>query len=222
MKVPALFTSDGKVVTGSHHGDAFSKLTPAEQNGELLSGFIDQQTGKFVYGEQEFYLKRIILIRHAHVPDYFDPAIDEHGQSQCDRVIQFLRSTVSLVNFKAYASCCRRCWQSADRIYFSLGMKYECKNDFCNQRNADLVCCKSQPEEWYEDDYTFGERIRRVLAWLPEESIIIASGDFIAMMAQVASNYDNITQHPDCHGIPHGSITFIDKHHPVWIGRVVE
>ena len=219
--VPALFTSNGKVVTGAHHGDAFSKLSPDEQNGEMLSGFVDSKTGKFVSDQQEFYLKRILLIRHGHVPDYFDPDIDSDGHSQCDRVIRFLRETIDLSRFHAYASCCRRCWQTADKIYFTLGMHYECNTEFCNKRDADLPCCHCQ-KNWGENDYTFLERVQHVLSWLPEESIIIASGDFIAAMAQIASNYDDITHHPDWHGIPHGSVTFIDKHHPVWIGKVIE
>ena len=74
MKIPALF-ANGKLVVGANHGDAFSKLTEQEQDGNISSGFVDQQSHKFISDEQEIYLKEIILIRHAHTGDYFDPGI---------------------------------------------------------------------------------------------------------------------------------------------------
>ena len=81
MQYPALF-ANGKVVTGNNHGDAFSKLNVLEQEGSITSGFIDSDLNKFVSDDQEIYLKEILLLRHAHVDDYFDPGISGLGYSQ--------------------------------------------------------------------------------------------------------------------------------------------
>lgn len=60
----ALF-SNGRVVCGQTHGHAASCLTEAEKD-QALSGWYDEAKKKFVYEDRVFYMKEIILIRHAH------------------------------------------------------------------------------------------------------------------------------------------------------------
>jgi hypothetical protein len=117
MKYIAALYADGKVVTGNHHGDAFRKLSLEEQEGQITSGFLDPITGKFISDEGEFFAKNLILIRHAHACDYFDPGISGLGYSQCERMVNFLRDTFDLHDYQGFASCCNRTRETAEFIF---------------------------------------------------------------------------------------------------------
>ena len=221
MKYIAALYANGKVVTGGHHGDAFTKLTLEDQQGEITSGFIDSETGKFISDEIEFYAKNIILIRHAHACDYFDPGISGLGYSQCERVVHFLRETQNVQEYQGFASCCNRTRETAEFIFGRLGIHYEVRPDFCDQRNWDLPCWRAA-SQWFESPYSFVERLRYILNTLPANSIIISHCNFVANMAQLASNTEDITELPEWSGsIPHCSVTCVINNKLLCIGKII-
>lgn len=74
QKYIAALYSNGRVVTGCNHGDAFSKLSCSEQDGSVESGFYEPETGRFFTEEYDFYLKQIFLIRHGEATGQRLPA----------------------------------------------------------------------------------------------------------------------------------------------------
>ena len=57
--------ANGRVICGPTHGHAASCLTEAEKDA-ALSGWYDEARKKFIYDNKFFYMKEIVLIRHAH------------------------------------------------------------------------------------------------------------------------------------------------------------
>jgi len=84
----ALF-SNGRVICGPTHGHASSCLTDDEKD-KALSGWYDAARKKFVYEDRFFYMKDIILIRHAH-------AVDDHLTRK--GIAQITESLASLNSF---------------------------------------------------------------------------------------------------------------------------
>ena len=221
MQYIAALYANGKVVTGGHHGEAFCKLTLDEQEGEITSGFVDPDTGKFVSDDIEFYAKNLILIRHAHACDYFDPGLSGLGYSQCEKVVNFLRDTQNLQSYMGFASCCNRTRETAEFIFGRLGIHCEIRSDFCDQRNWDLPCWRAA-NQWFESPYSFIERLKYILHTLPQNSIIISHCNFVANMAQLASGVEDITEVPEWkNSIPHCSVTCIMNHRIDCIGKTV-
>ena len=218
-RIPALLTN-GKLVIGSNHGDAFSKLSAQEQDGNISSGFVDPNSHKFVMDDQEIYLKEIILIRHAHTGDYFDPGISGLGHSQCEKVANFISQHFDSQQFQGFTSCCNRTRETAQFIFSRLNINYTAGPDFCEPKNWDLPCNKST-DSWYESNYAFMERLQCILAYLPEKSIIVSHCNFIVNMAQLCIGSTDITTCPQWHGkIPHCSLTYLLYNRPMFIGEV--
>ena len=218
MKYIAALYADGKVVTGCHHGDAFQKLSLAEQDSQITSGFLDPATGRFFTSEIAFFAKNLILIRHAHANDYFDPGISDLGRSQCNKVVQFLKESFDLSEYQGFASCCNRTRETAEHIFGSLGVSYQIRPDFCDHRNWHLPCWRA--DRWHETPYDFIERLRIILEQLPSHAIIISHCNFVANMAQLAAGIDDITIIPEWqNGIPHCSITCINNHKMMYVGK---
>jgi len=216
--VPALF-ANGKVVTGTNHGDAFSKLDVQEQDGSITSGFIDPNSNKFFSDNQEIYLKEIILLRHAHVDDYFDPGISGLGHSQCDKVANFLYHNFPIKEFIGFSSCCNRTRETAQFIFGRLQVPFQTNPDFCEPKNWDLPCCKAA-DQWYESNYAFLERLKRILEYLPPKSIIVSHRNFIVNLAQQCVGQQDIMTLPQWKGkIPHCSLTYVKYNGLAFIGE---
>lgn len=69
----AAIFANGRVVCGLTHGHASSCLADDEKD-KALSGWYDAARKKFVYDDNFFYMKEIILVRHAHaINDHLSP-----------------------------------------------------------------------------------------------------------------------------------------------------
>ncbi len=194
--IAALYTA-GKVVTGCHHGDAFSKLTEDEKDSPMRSGFIDPETLKFISDDCEFYLKKILMFRHAEAAGQdWNCSITQIGRSQAEKAAAFVVCNFS--DYEMFASPYKRCYETAEIISRKVtGL-------------ADLQ--KQRPDESVK---SFASRVGHVLETLPEKSIVISHCDFIISMAQLATcNVDMPGRMPNC------SSTYIDNHEVVWVARI--
>jgi len=205
--VAALYTSKGRVVTGQHHGEAFSKLAAAERN-ELISGFLDPITGKFISDDIEFYAKKLICIRHSEVEcDHDDPGINDEGRSHTMRAALFVKRHVDGINsFQGLYSPARRCVETASILSELLDIEF--------QENCDLT--DVSPDESTED---FIGRVKSVLRNIPARSIIVSHCNLIASLVRACYGCD-VDQHPEWkHNLPKTSVTYLDGPNLVWMGR---
>lgn len=200
--VAALY-SNGRVVTGCNHGDAFSKLSCAERDGEIESGFLDPATGRFFTEEYEFYLKQIFLIRHGQATGQRMPAtLTPVGVRQVRAAAEFLSHEFDLAEFEAFTSPYLRCRHAASIIEEMTGLKFSIDNRLARQGD-------------HEPDKEFLQRINAALADSPAKTIYISHCDFILNFAEQAIGH-RITE-GDMSG---GSITFIDARRLVYCGKV--
>lgn len=199
--IAALYTG-GKVVTGRNHGEAFGKLTEAEQNADLCSGFIDPQKLKFISEECEFYLKQITMLRHGDSVGHWNSPITKLGRSQAKLAAAFLVN-MHLEGCVGFCSPMLRCVETAHIL-----------EDVCNiSFTPDPRLLKQNDRESGE---TFLERVRKVLDELPERSLIISHCDFIQVMTELASDAEAPELVPNC------SITHIDHHKAIWLARTCD
>jgi phosphohistidine phosphatase SixA len=203
--IAALYTNDGKLVTGSHHGEAFGKLTVEEQVGELTSGFVDPKTGKFISDNLEFYVKKIILLRHANAQQVGeDPGLTKIGRLQGEQAANFLYSNIhDLSEHVGFCSPKQRCQQTGNIISKNVNLQFDVNDKFVDQLDS-------------EDPKKFMIRLRSVLHLLPEKSVIISHCKFILNIAQLAIKSDDLGE---CNGLPSASVTLIDHHKLIWLGR---
>jgi len=204
--VAALYTGK-KVVTGACHGDAFSRLSIKEQDGELHSGFYDSETGEFISDEQTFYNKELVLIRHAEVFEYDDPGITPFGKDQCCQSGKYLQDNLDLGDFLFFSSPCRRCVETSSALGLETGFSI---NDML------------QDKDEKESPHHFLLRIKEILATLPEKSLIVSHCNCILHLAQMACGSEDITTSNFWIGkIPYCSITYIRGRNLVCVGKQV-
>jgi broad specificity phosphatase PhoE len=198
--VPALFIGD-KVVTGSHHGDAFSKLSDQEKNGELLSGFLDNEHNKFVTEDETIYLKDIIILRHAQSDlRVEDGSITSSGRAQAFRAAEFLRE-LHLAGYVGFSSPYLRCKQTSAIIREICSISFE----------ADNHLCKRTP---FEDYHDFENRITETLDILPPRSVLITHTDFIQkILALTHLIKEQLNFVVNC------SITYIHQNRLIWLAK---
>lgn len=202
MGYVAAIYAGGKVVTGTNHGDAFGKLSAVQKNGDVTSGFLDLKTGRFLTDDAQFFIKKIILIRHAEAPD--DASITDHGHLQCERTANFLLQFIDVPKYTAFACECDRVLETATAICSQVGLLLHKGIRFCDP---------------HEGETDFLERLQEVIESLPDCSIIISHSNFVVNMAQLALGSD-ITQCPKWKNkIPNCSITYVENHQPIWIGE---
>jgi phosphohistidine phosphatase SixA len=170
--VAALFINN-RAVSGLNHGDAFSKLLPQEKDGQIESGFIDTETGKFFSDNVKIYLKQVYLIRHGEAT----------GQDQKSKLTKFgilqshvLAETISNKNiseFEFFSSPYLRCKQTAEIIEEQTGLKFCAKEELRKQDTEE------NPEH-------FCERMTDLIETLPEKSILVTHSDVvISVVAQM-------------------------------------
>lgn len=218
--IAALFTG-GKVVTGGNHGEAFCKLTRLEREGSINSGFLDPQTGRFITeDDHQFYIKRIVLLRHAEACDFCyqcprktckykhssNPTISEFGRLQCEKAANFIIRTLPYHKYVGFCCDCKRVYATASSVFGQIGLPLQISNRFCDPFPGESV-----------DAFT--ARIQEVIESLPENSIIVSHSDFVVNIAQVAMGTDITKCEQWKNKIPNCSITYIENHHPIWIGE---
>lgn len=208
MYIAAIYTKGGRIVTGTHHGEAFGKMTIEEQDGIFSSGFYDPKTGEFVTDQDKFYIKQLLLIRHAEVnQDANDPELSDSGRLQARSLGEILSEKLDLSGFMQFSAVATRCQQTANILdsYTHLGV--ECLS--CLQD----INAKETPQ-------SFIIRLKNTLDQLPEKSIVISHCNCILNLAQLALGLEDISTCPKWNGIlPFCSVTFIKKREAVWIGQ---
>ena len=200
-KCAALFVN-GRLFTGCHHGDAFSKLNSFEKTKPITSGFYDPQNNKFICDEQEFYLKKIIMVRHAQAEDEGnDPGITDVGRLQVKQAATFFRSFINLKDFVGLASPMKRCQETAEV--------------FCNESNINFDVDEDLLDNDGVPESMFVSRLSILLDRLPTKSFLISHCNFIAKLTQLATGINTAKM-----AVPNCSITFIENNTVAHIGKV--
>lgn len=198
--LPAILCNN-KLVTGLHHGDAFSKLTEQEKDSEMLSGFIDNL--KFICDDRIIYLKEIILMRHGESDSQENGSLTEKGRSQTQKAATFLFN-MNLQGFIGISSPYIRCQQTS-RLLHDI-----CEIDFHTDR------CLSK-KNINESNENFQHRMSLLLDELPAKSILITHTDFIQnILALINLITEQIESVDNC------SITYIYNNRLIWLAKNVE
>ena len=163
--IAALFANN-RAVTGMTHGDAFAKLSNAEKNGQIESGFIDSTTGKFFTEEIKIYLKQVYLVRHGDANGQNrNASLTELGKLQSYSLANcFYEKDIS--DFDFFSSPFSRCTQTAAVVEEKTGLK------FCTKENL-------RKQDDTEQDSHFVDRIIEMIDELPEKAIIVTHTDII-------------------------------------------
>lgn len=198
--VPAILTDD-KIVTGTNHGEAFSKLNETEKDGPLISGFLDCKNHKFITDENKvIYLKEIIILRHGEATEQENGPLTELGRKQASLVANFL-TTMHLQNFQGLHSPYKRCAETSAII------EQNCKVPFTPCDNLS----KRQ-----ENEMDFCDRLVKTLDFIPERSILITHTDFIQNVIQITHCISSIGKITNC------SITYIRKNRIIWLAKEIQ
>lgn len=187
--VAALFINN-RAVTGLNHGDAFSKLSCKEQDGQIESGFVDPQTGKFFTEEIKVYLKQVYLIRHGDATGQNKKsALTELGVLQSYSLANLLDQK-DISEFEFFSSPYLRCQQTANVIEEKTGLKF-CAKEFARKQDSS------------ETVSHFSERITSMIEELPEKSIIVTHTDVI--IHTINQMVGTIIQK-----VPHCSVSYVN------------
>lgn len=192
---PALYVQ-GRVVMGSHHGEAYAHLTDSEKDSEVFSGFFDPQINKFISDDFQFYLKKILLIRHGEVTNGH---VNEAGQTHCAACADGLKN-FNFSGYKCFCSPHKRCVETALIFCERCALPYTVEPNVVEHLD-------------YETDEDFRKRVAFVLDWLPEKSVIISHCDFIQTVLKLATDTENPGDIPNC------STSYIENHCALWVGR---
>lgn len=170
--VAALYVGN-RIVTGVNHGDAFSKLDSSEQNGEIESGFVDPETGKFFTEEYNFYMKQVYLVRHGEAEGQdFQANLTPKGREQCKVCGDFLAKQ-DLDGFDICCSPLVRCIQTAEIFSKITAIPFHIE-DTLRKRDD------------HEPDTEFIQRINSTLEHIQPKSLLVSHSDFIVQFIHEA------------------------------------
>lgn len=178
----AALYSQGKLVIGSNHGEAFSKLTDAEKEADICSGFVDPEKLKFISDDKHFYLKKILLIRHADSVGLIDSPITDLGKNQA---VLVAKAIGFFENYKGFCSPIRRCVETANVLSLHSRITFTIKESLLKQKHE-------------ETNSQFVQRASDVLDELPEKSILVSHCDFIQVMIELATGIKISSDIPTC------------------------
>lgn len=194
-KYIAALYAEGRVVTGVNHGDAFSKLSENEQDGQIESGFLDPTTGRFFTEEYDFYLKQIYLIRHGEAEgQHYHACLTEWGRQQSACCAEFL-STQPLSGFQLFCSPLDRCIQTAEIISEITCLPFETSSNLRKQEDE-------------ENDRDFVRRIDESLMEIPPKCLLISHSDFILTFIREAVGAQFLEEYRS--GVPNAGVMMID------------
>lgn len=228
MKYIAALYSNGRVVTGNHHGEAFEKLTSQEQNSEICSGFLDPESGKFHTDCGDFFTKDFILVRHGQTHGELDSPLCDIGKSQVIKVANHLL-TQELEGFEGFVSPYQRCLETADIISEITGIKFSINLDIREKvvqqerisshsdKFPDFYWPKN--DDWHffpEEIPQFIQRIDMVASKLPKKSLLVSHCDFILNFLQEAVDQDII----ECvDKMPFASLSAVSDRNVLCVGK---
>lgn len=199
-RIAALYIG-GKVVTGENHGIAFGKLSVEQQvSAEIISGFFDPESQYFLTESQSFWMKRIFLLRHAHVQNQH---ITETGRQQAKLAALFLQS-LNLNGCQFFSSPVERCQETLQEICKVLSTDYSTRDAFGEQY-------EDEPEE------QFICRLHNGIGELPDLSVVCTHCPCIVDLLTLALQSMNLS----CSDIPYCSVSYIDKGDVKLAGKVI-
>lgn len=191
---------NGRIVTGVHHGDAFSKLSEDEKtHANIISGFYNPQTSEFANEDGKIYIKKIIMIRHAKPEIGFDPILSQEGKKRGSEMAKSLISHFDLNGFVGFCSPMKRCIETTFLVARHTSLSFKIL--------PGLVECS--PEESSQE---FCGRINEVFHLLPARSVIITHCDCIGAIVGGLGIGDDVP-------IPTSSVTLIENNEVVFTGR---
>lgn len=195
----ALFV-DGTIVTGENHGVAFGKLSPEQQAAQMASGFYDSERRRFVDPDsnQTTWMKKIILIRHAHVKNLH---VTEIGRQQAHAAADFLFNSFDLDTFEFVASPIARCVETLQEIGKAVS------SDFCTDKRF-----AEQTEGEPIDEFV--ARLQECVDDLPDKALVCTHCDCIVNLLSFSAleQFAALT-------IPYCSSSYIDNGAVLWIGK---
>lgn len=192
---------EGTVVTGENHGIAFGKLSAEQQMAaQMASGFFDPETKKFIDPDhdQTTWMKKIILIRHAHVQNQH---VTEIGRQQAHATADFLFNSFDLGNFEFIASPIARCVETLQQI------SKEVSSDFCTDKRFTEM----------QEGEPLGEflgRLQECVDELPDRTLVCTHCDCILNLLSFSLLEELATL-----TIPYCSSSYIDNGVVLWVGK---
>lgn len=229
-KYIAALYSNGKLVTGCNHGDAFGKLSDEDRDGEIESGFFDEQTGRFFTEEYDFYLKNLYMVRHGEA-EYPNGGLTSVGFAQAHRVADFL-GRYDLSDFVGYVSPYQRCLQTAEIISKTTGIRFtvdvNVRERICHEEHVWSESMDYPQFSWGseiswgfvpENQRQFQSRISAALASLQAKAVVVSHCDFIVGLTQQAIGKSLADCEEWNNEMPGGSLTMIDAKKLVCVGK---
>lgn len=218
----------GRVVVADSHLACWQKLSEAEQNADLDSGFYDPDAQRFISDKEQelFDDKELYLVRHGTVADTHDrdPDMDEAGEQQVYRMAQFL-CTRNVEQFVGVTSPLLRCLKTAQIISEVLGIHFEIVPEVMESptflKSGNIFKLKNRSadfpqfdwptsKEWHvlpETQHDFYERVKDTLQRIPPRSIIVTHQGYICLTAKLALAKKLFTE-----GFPPASVTYFHRH----------
>lgn len=214
----------GRVVVADSHLACFQKLSNDEQNADLDSGFLDEETNEFIseHDRSEFYQKELYMIRHGETAGCEDPDPDlsEHAVDAITAAANILRGQ-NLCAFEAITSPLLRCLRTATILQQILGIKFriapevmECSSNFYHLDTFRLKNRASSfpqfdwptSKEWHllpETQHDFYARVKETLRHIPAKSIVVTHYGYINLTTKLS-----LTKRVLDEGFPHASVTY--------------
>lgn len=218
---------NGRVVMGNSHIDCFMKLSEAEKDGDLLSGFYDQESQQFISDTEARVLrdKELYLVRHGHYADYDapDPDIDDEGIDQVHETARLL-STRNIGTFVGVTSPMLRCLRTAAILHNELGIQFQVIPEtmetpsFLNEGEIFKLKNRSRQfpqfrwptsKEWHvhpETGSDFLDRVKETLQVIPARSIVVTHFGYICLTAKIALCKKLFTE-----SFPPASVTYFNR-----------
>ena len=156
---------NGTVISGPTHAHA-SSCVPDEDKDSIISGWYENQKKKFVYENRFFYMKEIVLIRHA---DAENDTLTSKGISQLQKTLPSL-SSLYRPHLEIVSSPTERCEHTAWAICTHFGLSGKVNDEINEPANE--------------------ENVVTVLDQLPDYSLVVVSADFLAhAVGKITGNY---------------------------------
>lgn len=215
---------DGKIVTGLHHGEAYSRLSDQEKSSEtLLSGFYDENTGRFFSDDKSFYTKSIYLVRHSKPSKGYDedpdPDLSPEGIDKAHSLASHLLD-IEIAEYRGYTSPYLRCLITADIIARKTGIRFVVDPTLADAMCHDVLLGNHASEfphfEWptseefrfkMEDDYEFWGRLESVAQNLHQNSVVVSHYQPIKTLTRLAAGHGE--ELPS--NVPVASVTYINN-----------
>ena len=197
----ALFAA-GRLVVGQTHADCYSLLTDEERTGDFHYGWVDETSRRFVAGDYQFYLKHLLLVRHALTtdgPDGIHILSSEHRHLA--EVAASTADIFDMTSFCCFTSPVTRCVETAHELCLAWS-------------KVPIVAEPLRPQDGDETAAEFRRRLCCFVDAAPDWSVLVCHDDVIRCMLRAVIPGGT---EPPC--IPNCSVTYIDQDRPVFVAE---